>query len=105
MATVRKTIEDSLKLIDEITEHLYKQEVTLGYQKLNTAITTITEAINLIFEYKKINPDFELDEKKIVDTFTEALNAMEAKDIILLADILQYEITEQFNEILEQIHE
>lgn len=100
---IKKELQLALDHINKVTDSLYKQDVKNGYLQLNDAIGVITTAINSIFEYKKNNVDFVIDEKKIVETFSEALNAMENKDTILLADILQYEVSEQFNHILEQL--
>lgn len=100
---MKKEIELSLELIDQVTDSLYKQDVKNGYMQLNEAIVHITKAITLVFEYNKNNEGFIIEEGKIVETFSQALSAMESKDTILLADVLQYEITEQFNDILGQL--
>jgi hypothetical protein len=103
MDNLRKKIEIALSDIDLVTDYLYKQEVSLGYQKLNSFISIITEVINLVFAYKSQQNDFKFDENKLIGNLTEAMNAMENKDTILLADILEYEIKEQFHDTLKQL--
>lgn len=102
MKEIKNKIDHTLEGIQEVVDLLYQEKINQGYQKLNMVIVQIANTIEDVFEYKN-NNDVDIDEAKFNSALQEALNAMEEKDIVLLADILQYEIMEQFNEIKQKI--
>ena len=87
--------------IEEVTDLLYKQKNNEGYALLNSALINVTAAIDQLFAYKIENNSLNIDENKLISNLTEAMHAMEEKDTVLLADILQYEIVEQFKTIVK----
>lgn len=94
-----KTIEE----IERVTDYFYKQHNQTGYSELDQVITDISLTIDKIFKYRSEKQTINFDEQKLIDTLTEAMNAMEGKDTILLADILQYDLLEQFQDIINQL--
>ena len=56
--------------------------------------------VDTLFAYKEDHEGFELDEERVKTALTEALGALEERDMILLADIIQYDFVEYVEELL-----
>ncbi len=57
-------------------------------------------AIDTLFTFRAEHEGFVLDEAKITNTLKEAMEALQNMDMVLLADILQYDYLEYMQEIL-----
>ena len=92
--------EDISKLnikINEVADLFYKQFEEEANAKLNLLLYDIENTINNIVMLENI--DF--DTNALNSSLNEAVNAMINKDNILLADILKYELTSQFDHVQE----
>ncbi len=83
-------MEEVSQLIDnliKITDYLYQENIQVAYRLLYLVLPSLDQFISQI----------EQDEKKDIlkEKLLQALGAMEDEDYILLADILQYEVVEQ----------
>ena len=83
-------MEEVSQLIDnliKITDYLYQENIQVAYRLLYLVLPSLDQFISQI----------EQDEKKDIlkEKLLQALVAMEKEDYILLADILQYEVVEQ----------
>ena len=83
-------MEEVSQLIDnliKITDYLYQENIQVAYRLLYLVLPSLDQFISQI----------EQDEKKDIlkGKLLQALEAMEKEDYILLADILQYEVVEQ----------
>ncbi|CCX89411.1 unknown [Clostridium sp. CAG:590] len=83
-------MEEVSQLIDnliKITDYLYQENIQVAYRLLYLVLPSLDQFISQI----------EQDEKKDIlkEKLLQALEAMEKEDYILLADILQYEVVEQ----------
>lgn len=92
-------IDRAINEIKAVTDAFYKQDTAAGYRSLERGLGAIDNAVNAIFEYKKQNNKAEIDTDIITATLKNAMEAIEKKDSILLSDILNYELTEQLEEI------
>ena len=98
MQDMKNKIEQIIQDIKEISDYLYQQKVSQGYAKLNITLGNIINIIEDIFIYIKDNK-VPFDENRLTSNLTLAMQAMEDRDTVLLADLLVYEIAEQFKEI------
>lgn len=83
-------MEEVSQLIDnliKITDYLYQENIQVAYRLLYLVLPSLDQFISQIEENEKKDI---LKEKLL-----QALGAMEDEDYILLADILQYEVVEQ----------
>lgn len=103
MQSIKGIFAQTIIDIEEVTECFYKQKNKEGYARLDGVLESISSAVDKIFEYKLENNSIEIDETRLISTLTDAMKAIEEKDTILLADIFQYEILEQFQKISNQI--
>ncbi len=89
-------LESIIQSIEETTTLFYQNKMQIGYQKLEELISSIDLAMVELSEMDiKI-----LEEGKLTSILTEAMNAMEHQDALLLADILEYELKEVFQRLL-----
>lgn len=57
-------------------------------------------AIDTLFTFRAEHEGFVFDEVKITNTLKEAMEALQNMDMVLLADILQYDYLEYMQEVL-----
>jgi hypothetical protein len=102
MIEIAERINRILEEIAQVTDMLYQQKLNEGYEKLNGTLTNLINVTEKIFEYKQHN-SITFDENKFIGGLSQAMNAMELKDSVLLADILLFEIAKQLKDMLAQI--
>lgn len=83
--------------ISQVTESFYQGKDNEGYLKLNGVISDLMSLIEKMIEYK--GSEESQGEEQLMQTVTEAMNALEQKDTILLSDILQYDLADQLQSI------
>ena len=101
MADINTNIDDIKEKIENVTDLFYRQLNDLAYNKLNELLVGITE---LIKNLEAIDSDY--SKGVIIDLTSilmQCLEAMENKDTVLLADIMQYDLTEKIDEINSNI--
>lgn len=103
MDILKKKIVIAKQSIDETTDLFYQNKTNEGYKRFEDTITVLTDTINNIFEYKNQGYDIGIEEPHLVEVLTNAMNAMEEKDALLLSDILNYELKELFEQVDETI--
>ncbi len=103
MSQESKVIENTIAVIRETTELFYQQKTKEAYAKMQDTLTCIVQVVDTLHEYKCANEDFGLEETRIAASLTDAMNAMEAGDTVLLADILEYDFIEYLQELLSQM--
>lgn len=103
MGDIKTVLEQAVASITEVTDFFYKQQINEGYKRFQDTLDIMTAAVEELFNYKA-QQGFEFDENRLVGTLKEALDAMEQKDPILMADILQYDLLEQFEGLKAAVH-
>ena len=78
-----------------ITELLYQQKTSEALESINSMLNDITELSVALSSMEVIAED---DKKRLVMVLGDALAAMEKKDYVLLADILQYDMIDLLDE-------
>ena len=98
MKEIREQIESIIHEIEVVSDYLYQQKVTKGYEILNSTLEKIMGIADKLFAMTKENL-IDFDMQRLFGTLTSAMQAMEVKDNVLLADILVYEVAGQLQEI------
>jgi hypothetical protein len=88
--------------IEAVTTFFYQQKEKEGYEKLDGTLTAIGLAMNEIHKQGDTNERFFTIERNINSFLNNAMEALTIKDSILLADILLYEVAEQFRSAMDQ---
>lgn len=101
MSTEKIQISNTVEKINNVLELFYQQKDKEAFDKFETVILEISKAVDELEQYKNKHCDFDVDEIKICNILTEAMNALQEKDNILMADILQYDFVEYLSELVE----
>ena len=88
----KKDVQAVIEEITTVTELLYQENVTEGYGKLAALLRHIMSITAEITD--------EAEQTSFVEILNPALEAMEAQDATLLADILQYDLIAKLEEYL-----
>lgn len=85
--------------LDDVAIMLYQQKSTEAYKRFSNIITILSEIVTELFELKRTDNMLQFNENLLLDRLVSAVKALEAKDDILLADILYYDIIPQLQNI------
>jgi hypothetical protein len=96
----KKKIMTAMEAIEEVTLLFYQQKTKEGYNKLEAVLTDISGVIELLYALKK---EELYRTNEMLEILRAAMAALEKKDLILLSDILNYELKDRFERILEII--
>ncbi len=91
-----RTLDD----IGRVSDYLYQQKLNKGYESLNNTLENIMELTDTLFTMSK-EGKIDFDTQRLIENLTAAVNAMEDKDGVLLADILVFDIAGQLQEIVQ----
>ena len=100
---IKDQISKVLEKIDGVVGLFYQQQEKEGYKEMQEMIEDIANLMDGLYNYAKEEEYFNYDQVRLVEGLTEAMNALEDKDTILLADVLQYELAEQLKLIEQRI--
>lgn len=103
MKDLKKDIETVINDLESIVEMFYQQKVLEAYSELNTALGKIMEITEVVQNYTAQNPDKEIYMDDLLNALKETLSAMEERDVVLVADVLKYEVIEKLNDVAGQI--
>ena len=95
MADIITMIDRTKDSTGVITELLYQQKTSEALESINSMLNDITELSVALSSMEVIAED---DKKRLVMVLGDALAAMEKKDYVLLADILQYDMIDLLDE-------
>lgn len=103
MSQQKEIIKKSVSDVEEVIELFYQQKTQEALNKFESVIGGMMTAIDTLFAYKAENEEFNLDEIKLTNTLKDAMGALEDGDMVLLADILQYDYLEYMQELLDNM--
>lgn len=103
MNQIKKNIQDVVNTIRSTTELLYQQKTVEAYATMDVTLNAVGQVVDSLHKYKQMQEGFEFDEERVVLSLTEALEALEMQDTILLADILEYDFIEYLQEVENMI--
>jgi hypothetical protein len=83
-------MEETISMIDKTTDLFYKNKITEGYSALEATLISINTITELVYGQTEV--DFRSKIEKLNDILKEAMIALESRDMILFADIFQYEL-------------
>lgn len=95
----KENIIETIDKLQDIVDLLYQQNDKEAFEKLDTTLVSVEDTIDIIVSYQKENQEFAIDMNKIYSTLKQAMEALEAGDKVLVADIFQYELIEYLNEL------
>lgn len=84
-------MKDLIEVLNKIVDFLYQEKRKEAYGILIKCLPILSEVLSEVEDQEK--------QRAITEALQSALDAMEEDDITLLADILQYELIEELEEI------
>ncbi|BCJ92943.1 hypothetical protein acsn021_05120 [Anaerocolumna cellulosilytica] len=101
MGQLNETYQMLNDLIDENTKCFYRQEFPKGYEQLNNIINQL---FLLTEQFRTVNTEaFKNYELLLNSKLIDIMTAISKKDVILLTDLLKYELMDILKECLEQL--
>ena len=102
MKTIKDHIRELNEQIEELTDCFYQQKIEDGYEKLEKLYPYLISIIDELNELENKN-EFNVNISNILNKLKDTMLALENKDIILLSDIMKYELLSEFNYISKKI--
>lgn len=87
-------ISDLKVTIDEISSAFYQQNEKQGYQMFEKSYPALIQIIDILLLMDDESKITEKEKGLISDYLMAALQALENKDTVLLADVLKYDVME-----------
>lgn len=89
--------------LEKICEKLYQEKLTDGYNDFLKVIGELSELATKIFQESENKVYLSFDYNLFISNLALAIQALENRDAVLLADILYHELSVQFKDFLEQV--
>ena len=93
MSESKDVVVKSIEEVKEIVDLFYQQ-------KEKEALDQFTIGLSNMMTYRTEHDDFVLDEAQLTNILKDAMNALQDGDMVLLADILQYDYLEYMEELV-----
>ena len=103
MSRQKEIVESTIEDIKDTVDLFYQQKDSEALKKFEIVIGGMMNSMDALVEYRNDNESFEFDEQRISNTLTEAMNALQDGDLVLLADILQYDFLEYMQELADNM--
>lgn len=100
MSNLKDWIISVVILFEEAATLFYQQKSQEAYAKLLQGIDELTIIIGKLDEIP-VNDSLNIDKNKLLNTLMEAMHALEDRDTVLIADILQYDLVDQLKAICD----
>lgn len=103
MSREKEQIIGTIDKVQEVVDFFYQQKNKEAFEKLTVTIDEMIVTADNLMSYKNEHESFEFNEIKLCEILKDAVNALEAEDEVLMADILQYDFMEYINDLLEHM--
>lgn len=94
MESLKEIIINIIDAIEVTTNLFYQQKNQEGFAELEGIIYLLNNMTNKVSEFELEGNRVNIDIVKVNQVLTDAMNALENLDTILLSDILNYELKE-----------
>lgn len=103
MEQLKQTITETIQLAEATANLFYQQKNQEGLQVLDAVITNIMNTVTDIMNYQKNTNQVVFEDQIFNLILSEALKAIEKKDMVLFADILVYEVNDVLDGCLHKL--
>ena len=103
MDSIKEIIKYVIDKIEITTNLFYQQKNQEGFTQLTGIIDSLYTIINRVNELELEGKHVNIDVINMNKILTEAMNALESKDTVLLSDILNYELAEMLVDYQDSI--
>lgn len=103
MESMKETLKKLTIDIQKISDMIYQQKLVEAFQQFSILLNELTIITDQIFVLHNRGELEGFDENLYLKTLTEAMGALESRDDVLLADILNYDLLQQIEKIIKQL--
>lgn len=103
MSQEKTLVTDTLQEVKENIDLFYQQKTGQALEQFHAVLGKILTMVDVLSAYQKEHAEFSFDEEKVKDTLQEALSALEERDMIFLADIIQYDFVDYIQELVNEM--
>lgn len=103
MENLKSSIQEGIMAIESNTVLFYQQKPQEGFRQLDTTLSILMDTVNKILKYQSGKEEKIFEDQIFNAVLAEAMKAIEKKDIVLLADILIFEVSELLQESMDRI--
>lgn len=100
MSESKDIVVKSIEEVKGIVDLFYQQKEKEALDRFTVGLGNMMTAIDTLFAYRTEHEDFTLDEAQLTNILKDAMNALQDGDMVLLADILQYDYLEYMEELV-----
>lgn len=101
MKDFTEDIYEIISIIDSVSNLCYQQKKTEAMEAMNKLSMIETDLFNTFYFMKTHRSDFDFDDARMLSIMESQVSAMENHDLVMLADILQYDLKPELLEIAE----
>lgn len=101
MSIQKEQIKVVIQKISDVSELLYQQKIMEAMEQLNILLGDIASVLDDLCQYSMEHETFAFDQNRIMESLQEAMQMMEIKDYVMLADIFQYDLAGYLQEIID----
>ncbi len=94
MDDIKQCLQEAIKSIEDTTGSFYQNRISEGYKKLEYTLGALDDLMYKIAAFRQQGNDIRIDDNRMNQILMEAMKALETKDVVLLSDILEYEVKE-----------
>ena len=100
MSGSKDVVMKSIEEVKGIVDLFYQQKEKEALDQFTIGLSNMMTAIDALFTYRTEHDAFVLDEAQLTNILKDAMNALHDGDMVLLADILQYDYLEYMEELV-----
>jgi replicative DNA helicase len=104
MMNLKSEIFEVLQSIEHTTTLFYQQKNQEGYQALDRTLNSMIQSIDQIYRYQKENNKIYIEENELNTVLGKAMTAIQQGDMILLSDILIFELEHMLLQCYDNIN-
>jgi CHAT domain-containing protein len=104
MMNLKNEIYEVLQIIEQTTALFYQQKNKEGYQALDQTLNRLIQTIDTIYRFQIENNQIYIEKNALNTVLEKAMTAIEQGDMILLSDILIFELEHMLLQCYENIN-
>lgn len=86
----KEKIQHVIECLGNVTALFYQNKITEGYQRLEELFASLSILLDGLYQ----DGTMEAEDTSVLEILKEVMGAMEQKDSLLVADLLEYELKE-----------
>lgn len=103
MEQLISSMKETVQMIEDTTTLFYQQKNQEGFLALDAMLHSIVNTVGKIENYQALLDEKIFDSEIFSVVLTEAMKALEQKDMVLVSDIMIFEVITMFEECFNRL--